>query len=235
MSARQLSTENAGSEGMARILLVEDDAAVREGVGYALRNAGYEVLSVTDGAMLSSYLEHFRPDLIVLDVYLPEGPDGFDLARQVRGSSPAPIIFLTAADGLQDRLRGFALGADDYIIKPFSLAELLARADAVLRRTGRLYSPTWQLRDLVVDEANVTVLRAGERVLLTRTEFEVLRILGRSPGVTHSRAQLLLEIWGLEAEKSNIVESTIHTLRRKLEKHGQRMIFTIRSEGYVLR
>jgi two-component system OmpR family response regulator len=221
--------------GLARVLIVEDDPAVREGVSYALRNAGYEVRSVVDGALVASYLEQFRPDLILLDVFLPEGPDGFDLARLVRENTSAPIVFLTAADSVAQRLEGFKLGADDYVVKPFSLAELLARADAVLRRSGRLHSPTWQIRDLVVDEANMTVLRSGQLLQLAQTEFDLLRVLGRRQGQVHSRAQLLLEIWGLEVETSNLVEVTVYTLRRKLESHGPRMIFTVRNKGYVLR
>jgi two-component system OmpR family response regulator len=218
----------------ARVLIVEDDTSVREGVTAALAMQSFEVRAVAHGLTLAEDLEGFRPDLVILDVYLDPGPDGFALADLVKVHG-APMLFLTAADAIEQRLRGFELGADEYLVKPFSMAELLARVRVVLRRTGRLVSPTWEVRDVVVDEANRTVLRGGNRVALSKTEFELLRTLGRSPGRVYSKAQLLSEVWGFDAYDPNLVEVYVSSLRRKLEEFGPRMIFTQRGEGYVVR
>jgi DNA-binding response OmpR family regulator len=217
------------------VLLVEDDRSVREGVAAALSLDGYKVKPVADGADLPKVFEEFRPDLVVLDVYLAGGPDGFELARTVRGLADVPVVFLTAADALEQRLQGFRLGADDYLVKPFSLAELLARLRAVLRRSGRSLSSTWEVRDVVVDEASRTVVRAGRRVDLSKTEFELFCALARAPGRVYSKAQLLSSVWGFDAFDPNLVEVYISSLRRKLEAHGPRLIFTQRGEGYVVR
>jgi DNA-binding response OmpR family regulator len=196
---------------------------------------GYEVRTVPDGLELGDVLERFRPDLVALDVYLPDGPDGFDLAKEIRSLASIPVVFLTAADAVDQRLKGFELGADDYVVKPFSMAELLARIRAVLRRAGRLNSPTWQVRDLVVDEQNRTVVRADQPVDLTPTEFDLLCTLARTPGQVHSKAQLLSQIWGFDVSDPNLVEVCISSLRRKLEAQGPRLIFTQWGRGYYLR
>jgi two-component system OmpR family response regulator len=219
----------------ARILLVEDDTSVREGVEASLMSHGYQVLSASHGLDLATAVERFKPDLLVLDVYLSQGPDGFALAQAMRPISAAPIMFLTDADDLEQRLRGFDAGADDYLVKPFSTAELLARVRAVLRRCGRLVSTTWQVRDVVVDEASRTVSRGSKTIALSKTEFELLCVLSRTPGRVYSKAQLLSEVWGFAAFDPNLVEVYIGYLRRKLEAHGPRLIFTERGEGYVVR
>lgn len=218
-----------------RVLIVEDDGSLREALSTALGMVGYEVRTVPDGLELGDVLERFRPDLVALDVYLPDGPDGFDLAKEIRSLASIPVVFLTAADAVDQRLKGFELGADDYVVKPFSMAELLARIRAVLRRAGRLNSPTWQVRDLVVDEQNRTVIRADQPVDLTPTEFDLLCTLARTPGQVHSKAQLLSQIWGFDVSDPNLVEVCISSLRRKLEAQGPRLIFTQWGRGYYLR
>jgi DNA-binding response OmpR family regulator len=218
-----------------RVLIVEDDGSLREALSTALGMVGYEVRTVPDGLELGDVLERFRPDLVALDVYLPDGPDGFDLAKEIRSLASIPVVFLTAADAVDQRLKGFELGADDYVVKPFSMAELLARIRAVLRRAGRLNSPTWQVRDLVVDEQNRTVVRADQPVDLTPTEFDLLCTLARTPGQVHSKAQLLSQIWGFDVSDPNLVEVCISSLRRKLEAQGPRLIFTQWGRGYYLR
>jgi DNA-binding response OmpR family regulator len=145
------------------------------------------------------------------------------------------VLFLTAADAVEDRLAGFSAGADDYLIKPFSMAELLARTQALLRRTGRLSSSTWQLGDLVVDDGARSVARDGVLLELTRTEYDLLAALVRHVGRVLSKTQLLTAVWGFDAYDTNLVEVHMSALRRKLEATGPRCIQTVRGAGYVLR
>jgi two-component system, OmpR family, response regulator len=225
----------SGVGSSPRVLIIEDDGTLRSALTQALEMVGYEVRALEDGTEVAQAVESFRPDLVGIDVYLPHGPDGFEVAKQVRSLSSVPMVFLTAADGVRDRLRGFDLGADDYVVKPFSMAELLARVRALLRRAGRLTSATWEVRDLLVDEQNRVVIRADQAVDLTPTEFDLLCLLGRSPGRVYSKAQLLSEIWGVGVTDPNLVEVCMSSLRRKLDAHGPRLIFTQRGRGYFLR
>lgn len=218
-----------------RILVVEDDPSVQEALGAALRGDGYEVETAADGTAVPHLLESFRPDLAVLDVRLPDGPDGFAVARTIRQTSDIPILFLSALGELRNRLEGFDAGGDDYVVKPFSMAELLARVRALLRLAGRLASPVWEMADLMVDEGARQVVRAGEEIELTRTEFDVLAALGRTPGQVVSKERLLSLVWGFGLYDTNVVEVHISALRRKLEEHGSRLIHTVRGVGYVLR
>lgn len=219
----------------ARVLVVEDDSPIRSALDVALRAEGYEVRAEPDGTAIGAVSEKFRPDLAILDVHLPAGPNGFDIARLLRGSSDLALLFLTAADGLDDRLAGFDAGGDDYLVKPFSMAELLARAQALLRRAGRLASAVWQIGDLVIDDGARVAMRAGAKIELTRTEYALLSMLVQHPGQVLSRAQLLAQVWGFDAFDSNLVEVHMSALRRKLEAHGPRLIHTVRGMGYALR
>jgi DNA-binding response OmpR family regulator len=221
--------------GRPRILVVEDDAALRRALVATLDASGFEVVGLADGTALAEEAERFHPDLAVLDVGFSTGPDGFAQAQQLRGQHGVPVIFVTAADALEDRLRGFEVGGDDYLVKPFAMAELLARARVVLRRNGRLTSPTIEVRDLLIDEANRVVRRGGHAVELTKTEFEVLAALAREPGRVLSKVQLLALVWGFDEFAPNLVEVHVSSLRRKLEAHGPRLVHTERGEGYVLR
>src|SRR4051794_18576774 len=165
-----------------RVLIVEDDLLVREGVSLALTSLGYAVRSDRDGTSLTETLSDFRPDLALLDVTLPNGPDGFALAEEIRRVHPVPIIFITARDELDDRMRGFDLGADDYVVKPFSPRELAARVRAVLRRTEPSAPTVLRSGDVVQDLTTREVTRAGHPVVLTPTEFELLHALMSAPG-----------------------------------------------------
>lgn len=209
--------------------------AIRNAVAAALEASGYLVLPLSEGSAVEAAAATFRPDLAVLDIGFPRGPDGFAVAAKLRAASDVPVVFLTAADGVDDRLRGFDVGADDYLVKPFVMAELLARIRVVLRRAGRLVSQTYEVRDLVVDEATREVRRNAEVVELTKTEFDLLCALVREPGKVLSKPHLLTVVWGFDEFDPNLVEVYVSSLRRKLEAHGPRLLHTERGAGYVIR
>ncbi|MEV0681071.1 response regulator transcription factor [Actinosynnema sp. NPDC050436] len=217
----------------ARVLVIEDAEAIGAAVSSALRDAGYQVQVRPDGRDLEGELTRFRPDLVVLDVMLP-GRDGFMLLEVIRRTSGAGVVMLTARDGVADRLRGLDRGADDYVVKPFVLAELVARVSAVLRRLGRTPS-TVQIGDLVVDADSAVVLRGGAPVELTATELRLLRYLAAQRGRVVGKTQILTAVWGYEDYDPNLVEVHVSALRRKLEEHGPRLLHTVRGLGYVLR
>lgn len=219
----------------ARVLVVEDDPLIRSSLEAALHDEGYRVRAEADGCALREALGQFRPDLVILDVRLPAGPDGYALARTLRAESDVPILFLTADDSLDARLAGFDVGADDFLAKPFSMAELLARARALLRRAGRLSSEVRQLGDLIIDDRARVVVRGDHRIELTPTEYNILYLLTRNPGKVVPKERLLSEVWGLDAYETNRVEVQLHGLRRKLEAHGPRLVHTVRQLGYVFR
>ncbi|HEX3542319.1 MAG TPA: response regulator transcription factor [Acidimicrobiales bacterium] len=227
-----MSTTNAVSN---RALLIEDDLSVREAVVIAFEGLGFLVRAQPTGEQLTSVIDEFRPDVAIIDVQLPSGPDGFALARQVISQAGVPVVFLTAADSLDDRLAGFESGGDDYIVKPFAMSELLARVRAVLRRSGRLHSPVAEIRDLLIDDNAKLAMRGGVVLDLTPTEFELLSVLARSPNQVFSKGQLLSQIWGFDSYDPNLVEVHVSALRRKLDAHGPRLVHTVRSRGYVFR
>lgn len=219
----------------ARILLIEDEAAIRDAVAVALGAGGFRVCAEPDGRRLKQTLLGFRPDLAILDVMLPGGRDGFALARELRRHSDMPILFLTARDAPQARLRGFGVGGDDYVIKPVFIEELLARVRALLRRTGRLGSSVIEVADVLIDEDGAEVTRAGERLELTGTELRLLVYLARNRGRALSKLQILTQVWGYDNYDPNLVEVHVSALRRKLEAHGPRLLHTVRGHGYALR
>ncbi len=219
----------------ARVLIVEDDAPIRSAVDVALTAEGYRTRCAQDGTGIARVIEEFRPDLAILDVRFPQGPDGYTIARRVRDLHDLAVLFLTAADELEDRLDAFEAGADDHMTKPFFMAELLARVHALLRRSGRLVSAVAQVGDVIVDDGARTVTRAGQLVPLTDTEFQLLSELVNHPGQVLSKPQLLTRVWGFDAYDANLVEVHMSALRRKLESLGPRLVHTVRGAGYVLR
>ena len=221
------------SSTAARILLVEDAETIRDAVGVSLTGSGFRVETAADGAGLEDVLTGFRPDLVLLDVMLP-GRDGWQLLDVVRGTCDAAVIMLTARDAVSDRIRGLGGGADDYVVKPFDLAELTARITAVLRRLGRVPS-TMQIGDVVIDEDAGTVVRAGRPVALTATELRLLSYLARNRGRTLAKTQILGSVFGYESYDLNLVEVHVSALRRKLEAHGPRLVHTVRGLGYTVR
>lgn len=216
----------------ARVLVLDDDETIRVAVTASLRADGFIAESAPDGTDLATRLEAFRPDLVVLDWMMP-GPSGIRLLPLVRSTSDAAVIMLTARDEVDDRLRGFAEGADDYVVKPFTMAELIARTGAVLRRRGRL-PQTIEVGDLVVDPDATTARRAGAVLDLTATEFRLLRLFAESRGRTLSKAQILTQVWGYDDYDPNLIEVHISALRRKMEAYGPRLIHTVRGLGYRL-
>ncbi len=213
------------------MVLVEDEEPVREAVARALGREGITVTGFSDYPDPDAILAA-APDLAVVDVMLPSG-DGFELARKLRAARELPIVFLTARDAVEDRLGGFEIGADDYLVKPFALEELLARVRAVLRRTGRLGAAI-EAGDVVVDEQAGLASRAGSPLDLTATELRLLAYLVRQRGLVLSKHQLLTQVWGYDAYDPNVVEVHISALRRKLEAHGPRVLHTVRGLGYRL-
>lgn len=215
------------------MLVVEDSDAIRISVLSALRDAGHVVEGARDGSTIERDLDSFRPDLVVLDVMLP-GRDGFALLDVVRRRTDAGVVMLTARDEVSDRLRGLQAGADDYVIKPFVLPELVARVAAVLRRMGRAPS-TVEVADLVLDADAGIAMRAGTALELTATELRLLRYLAAQRGRVVSKTQILTAVWGYDAYDPNLVEVHVSALRRKLEAHGPRLLHTVRGLGYLLR
>ncbi len=224
----------------AKLLVVEDEPNIRELLSTSLRFAGFEVHTAGDGATALKLAESERPDLLVLDVMLPD-MDGFAVTRRLRDQGrQMPVLFLTARDGTDDKVMGLTVGGDDYVTKPFSLEEVVARIRAVLRRTagfsgedvGRL-----TFADLDLDEDSHEVRRAGRVVDLSPTEFKLLRYLMLNPNRVLSKSQILDHVWDYDFRgESGIVESYISYLRRKVDADAAvPLIHTRRGVGYVLR
>jgi len=219
----------------ARILIVEDDQSLRDLLTAALQREGWEVRAVSDAHAGEQAVEQFQPDVAILDIQLGDGPDGLTLAKRIRQKSDVPFVFLTDRTGVEDRLAGFESGADDYLAKPFILAELLARLRVVLRRRGRIgAAQVVEIDALRIDESGRRAFVADELVDLTRIEFELLANLAGQIGRVASKTDLLSRVWGFEGYDQNLVEVHISSLRRKLGEAG-RLIQTVRGVGYVLR
>jgi DNA-binding response OmpR family regulator len=217
----------------SRILVVEDNETIRVAVQTALRSRGFVVESRADGDDLEDRLGAFRPDLVVLDLMLPRR-DGFTLLPVLRRSSRAAVLVLTARDGLDDRLTGLAAGADDYLVKPFAMAELVARIGAVLRRTQPEGGAS-AVGDLTLTQDAAVVSRAGRTLDLTDTERRLLAYLAAHRERVVTKTQLLTSVWGYDGFDPNLVEVHVSSLRRKLEAGGQpRLVHTVRHRGYRL-
>src|SRR6266550_5908861 len=222
-----------------RVLVVDDEENVTHLVSSALRFDGFETIIADNGPSALAAVAESDPDLVVLDVMMP-GLDGLGVLHNLRAAgSQVPVIFLTARDAATDRIVGLRAGADDYVVKPFSVEELLARVHAVLRRTAppqKVPMSLVQVADLQLDEETREVRRAGADVQLTPTEFELLRYLMRNERVVLSKSQILERVWKYDFQgKSNIVELYVGYLRRKLDFVEPHLIHTVRGVGYVLR
>jgi two-component system, OmpR family, response regulator len=232
------------AERIPRVLVVDDEPNIRELVQVALKFHGCTVSTASNGTDAIRQAEATTPDLIVLDVMLPD-IDGFEVCRRLRaGGNEVPVIFLTARDTSSDTVTGLAIGGDDYVTKPFSVEALVARVRAVLRRAHRSARPAiygdhddiLRAGDLELDESRWTVRRGGTPVELSKTEFQLLAYLMRHQGRVLTRAQLLENVWGWDyAGESQIVETYVSYLRRKLDPLGPPLIHTQRGVGYSLR
>jgi two-component system, OmpR family, response regulator len=221
-----------------RILVVDDEPNIVDVIAMALRYQGFEVATAGTGNDALSEVKGFRPHLMVLDVMLPD-MEGFDVAERLGAQrAGVPIIFLTARDSTEDKIRGLTTGGDDYVTKPFSLEELVARIRTVLRRSGAAEAESARLtfEDLELDEDTMEVTRAGEPIELTATEYRLLRYLMLNPRRVMTRAQLLDHVWDYDfGGDGRVLETYISYLRKKLDSAGPPLIQTVRGVGYALR
>ncbi|MYR89252.1 response regulator [Streptomyces sp. SID685] len=225
-----------------RVLVVDDDPDLAEVLTGALRYEGWQVRAAGDGAAALAAARELTPDAVVLDVMLPD-MDGFTVLRRLHGTQPEVcVLFLTARDAVEDRIAGLTAGGDDYVTKPFSLEEVVARLRGLLRRAGMARRPEPEedpglvVGDLVMDEDAREVTRAGELIELSPTEFELLRFLMRNPRRVLSKAQILDRVWSYDfGGRAHVVELYISYLRKKIDAGREPMIHTVRGAGYVLK
>ena len=234
-TSRHLPSYGECVPGQPLILVVEDETAIADAVAARLRSEGAQVEIAADGPSGVARCEELRPDLVVLDLMLP-GFDGLEVCRRIQRDRAVPVLMLTARDDETDLVVGFAVGADDYLTKPFSMRELVARVGALLRRAERsasdLRSDTVKLRDVEVDARARRVFRDGEVVHLTPTEFDLLWCLASNDGAVRTRQQLLVEVWGYrDGSGARTVDSHVRSLRKKL---GDDLIRTVHGVGYAV-
>ena len=222
-----------------RVLAVDDEASLTELLSMAMRYEGWQVTTAGSGTEAVKAAREIRPDAIVLDMMLPDF-DGLEVMRRIRSEDPnVPVIFLTAKDSVEDRIGGLTAGGDDYVTKPFSLEEVIARLRGLLRRSGATTArndSTLVVGDLTLDEDSHEVTRGGVEIQLTATEFELLRYLMRNPRRVLSKAQILDRVWNYDfGGQANVVELYISYLRKKIDAGRKPMIHTMRGAGYVLK
>ncbi|HUA95871.1 MAG TPA: response regulator transcription factor [Acidimicrobiales bacterium] len=230
--------EGAGDQKRRRILVVDDEPTIVDSVATSLRYEGFDVDEATTGRSALAAAQEHSFDLVVLDVMLPD-LDGLEVTRRLRADGiRTPVLCLTARDTLDDKLAGLTIGGDDYVTKPFSLAEVIARIRVILRRIHGDEDGDDVLRfaDVELEEASHEVRRAGEPVRLTATEFNLLRYFMLNPRQVLSKPQILDHVWHYDFDgEQNVVETYVSYLRKKLERHGPPLIHTIRLVGYILR
>ncbi|MEV6929599.1 response regulator transcription factor [Dactylosporangium sp. NPDC051485] len=234
-------TASQATERQPKVLVVDDEASIRALLSATLRLTGFEVRVATGGREALAAAAEYGPDLVVLDVMMPD-LDGFEVAQRLRtGGRPVPVLFLTARDSVEDRISGLTVGADDYVAKPFSLEEVVLRIRAILRRSlgeqqQLVDGGVLRYADLEMDEDAHEVRRGGIRVDLSPTEFNLLRYLLTNAGRVVSKAQILDRVWNYDfGGDGRIVESYVYYLRRKIDKWDPPLIHTVRGVGYALR
>ncbi|HEU5223818.1 MAG TPA: response regulator transcription factor [Candidatus Lumbricidophila sp.] len=242
MSSGNRWNETAKSDGQTvRVLVVDDEPSLTDLMKMAMRYEGWDVRTAADGMTAVRIAREFKPDAVVLDVMLPD-IDGLEVLRKLRASgSEVPVLFLTAKDSLDDRIAGLTAGGDDYVTKPFSLEEVMARLRGLIRRSVRLRAdsarePVLAVGDLTLDEDSHEVYRGGDPIELTATEFELLRFLMRNPRRVLSKAQILDRVWSYDfGGRDSVVELYISYLRKKIDAGRSAMIHTVRGAGYLLK
>ena len=223
-----------------RVLVVDDEASLTDLLQMALRYEGWEIKTAADGSSAIATARDFRPDAVVLDIMLPD-IDGLQVLQRMRADgNDGPVLFLTAKDSLDDRIAGLTAGGDDYVTKPFSLEEVVARLRGLIRRSTLTVdaneSPVLTVGDLELDEDSHEVRRAGRPIELTATEFELLRYLMRNPRRVVSKTQILDRVWDYDfGGKSSVVEIYISYLRKKIDAEGSPMLHTVRGAGYMIK
>jgi two-component system OmpR family response regulator len=221
-----------------RILVVDDEPSIVEVLSMALRFQGFEVETAATGEQALAAAAAFKPHLMVLDIMLPD-MEGYDVARRLGARrAEIPIVFLSARDATEDKIRGLTIGADDYVTKPFSLEELIARIRTVLRRTGQAEAESnlLEFEDLELDDDTREVARAGVPIDLTATEYRLLRYLMLNPRRVLTRDQILNQVWDYDfGGDARVLETYVSYLRKKLDVHGPPLIHTVRGVGYALR
>jgi two-component system OmpR family response regulator len=223
-----------------RALVVDDESAISDLVALALRYEKFEVRTAASGQQAVTAASEFDPDIIILDIMLPDF-DGLEVMKRIRASgADVPVLFLTAKDDVKDRIAGLTAGGDDYVTKPFSVEELVARIRGIVRRTLSVAvvkeNPEIRVSDLVLNEETYEVFRGDHRIDLTATEFELLRYLMRNPKRVLSKSQILDRVWSYDfGGRSSIVEIYISYLRKKIDTLGPALIHTVRGVGYVIR
>ncbi|OBG80262.1 DNA-binding response regulator [Mycobacterium sp. E802] len=221
------------------VLVVDDEPGLTELVSMAVRYEGWRVSTAEDGASAIRQFRHAPPDVVVLDIMLPD-INGLEVLRQLREAQPKlPVLLLTARESLEDRIAGLTAGGDDYVTKPFSVEELVLRLRALMRRTG-ISEDTGEAKlivgDLILDEDSHEVIRAGEEIHLTAREFELLRYMMRNARRVLTKGQILEQVWNYDFDgRSNVIELYISYLRRKIDANRSPMIHTLRGTGYVLK
>jgi two-component system OmpR family response regulator len=223
-----------------RVVVVDDEPTLSDLLSMALRYEGWDVKTAAEGRTAIQIIREFQPDVVVLDVMLPD-IDGLQVLKRLRDDGQdTPILFLTAKDALDDRIAGLTAGGDDYVTKPFSLEELVARLRGLIRRSSVVIAdsadPQLRVGELVLDEESYEVRRAGRLIELTATEFELLRFLMRNPRRVMSKAQILDRVWSYDfGGRSSIVEIYISYLRKKIDAGDTPMIHTVRGVGYMIK
>ncbi|MBV2353370.1 response regulator transcription factor [Streptomyces sp. J2-1] len=233
------STAHHPDDRPVRVLVVDDEPDVTDVLSTVMRGEGWQVRTASDGASALEAARAFRPDAVVLDWMLPD-LDGLQVLRSLRREAPRVcVLFLTARDAVEDRIAGITAGGDDYVTKPYSLEEVLARLRGLLRRAGLTAQPTTEglvVGDLTMDEEAREVRRGGDTIDLSRTEFELLRFLMRNPRRVLSKQQILDRVWAYDfGGRAHVVELYISYLRKKIEAGRTPMIHTVRGVGYVLK
>lgn len=221
---------------MLKILIIEDDPAILRLLQRGLTMENYHVDTAADGETGLKLFQERQPDLVVLDLMLP-GMDGMEVCQRIRQKSKVPILILTAKDAIQDRVEGLDAGADDYLVKPFNLEELLARIRALLRRTEQERQPVLQFEDVTMNTSTREVYRGERKLQLTKKEYQLLELFLRHPRQVLTREMIFDRIWGYDfGGESNVLEVYVRYLRQKMEQNGEpRLIYTVRGIGYVLR